>query len=216
MRRLFIKPLWIVLTSVFAVLMVAMFIGGAIANSFSAAINSYFELKGYEQYETDPQNAEDTEYWKSAYRNEDGSIDSAKLSGDVINTAMQIQAEGTVLLWNNDNALPLGNDERALTLLGRRSRKPVYAGWGSANGNMANGDSFLNELSEDGFSINGDVWNFYNAASDDNYDVGAGNDTGATPTGRYLDPRELAWDGMPESTFADYPVAVVVLGRWGG
>ena len=216
MKRLFIKPLWIVLTSVFAVLMIAMFIGGAIANSYSAAINSYFELKGYEQYETDPQNAEDTEYWKSAYRNEDGSLDNSKLSSDVINTAVQIQAEGTVLLWNNENALPLGNDERALTLLGRRSRKPVYAGWGSANGNLANGDDFRNQLQRDGFSVNGAVWDFYASSSDDNYDVGAGNDTGLTPTGRYLDPRELAWDGMPESTFADYPVAVVVFGRWGG
>ncbi len=216
MRRLFIKPLWIVLTSVFAVLMIAMFIGGAIANSYSAAINSYFELKGYEQYETDPQNAEDTEYWKSAYRNEDGTVATMRLRQDAVKTAQQIQAEGTVLLWNNDNALPLGNDERALTLLGRRSRRIVYAGWGSANGNRANGDDFRTELSEDGFSINGDVWDFYNASSDDAYNPGSGNDTGAHTSSRYLDPRELAWDGMPESTFADYPVAVVVLGRWGG
>lgn len=215
-RKILIRPLWIVLTAVFAVLMTGMFIGGAVAHSFSAAINSYFGLLGYEKYETNPGNEEDTEYWKSDYRDESGKVDTARLRNDAIQTAEQIQEEGTVLLWNDNNALPLKEDENALTLLGRRSRRIVYAGYGSANGNTSRGDDLRTELIADGFSINEDVWNFYNASSDDAYNLGAGNDTGVHTDSRYLDPREYDVPSAHVDTFKEYPLAVVVLGRWAG
>ena len=74
--------------------------------------------------------------------------------------ARQVEAEGIVLLRNENNALPLAEDQRSVSLFGRTSVDPVYTGAGSA-ATESSPINYKAALEEQGFSVNGTLYDFY-------------------------------------------------------
>lgn len=74
--------------------------------------------------------------------------------------AQEIEAEGIVLLKNDNNTLPLTKDETNVSLFGRTSVDPIYTGAGSAATESSPIDyktAFINH----GFTINDTLYDFY-------------------------------------------------------
>ena len=74
--------------------------------------------------------------------------------------ARQVEAEGIVLLRNENNALPLAESERAISLFGRTSVDPIYTGAGSA-ATESSPINYKTALEEQGFSVNSMLYDFY-------------------------------------------------------
>lgn len=72
------------------------------------------------------------------------------------------QEEGSVLLKNKNNALPLGRDERSVSLFGRASADPLYSGQASAK--PFSGTSFPEALKQEGFALNQTLLDAYAAS----------------------------------------------------
>lgn len=201
---------FIVLTSVMALLLIAVLVGTYIADLCSAAINSYFGLSSYEKVETGDE-VKDTEYFKSAYKNDKGEADKTKLRNDAVAKAKEVEGEGIVLVWNDDNSLPLSSSERKVSLFGRCSAHLVYSGFGSGGqlNKRYGADSLKTELEEDGFSVNSSLWSFYSDKGTDFTYTSSGAD-------RIVNEVDLA-AYTDTSSYTEYgDAAIIVLGRYGG
>ncbi|MCI9031021.1 MAG: hypothetical protein HFK09_00655 [Clostridia bacterium] len=76
--------------------------------------------------------------------------------------AVQVAAEGDVLLKNEDGALPLADTERKVTLLGIRNARMVRSGFGSgAGGGSAISTLLADSMEREGFSINRKLLSHY-------------------------------------------------------
>ena len=138
----------------------------------------------------------------------------AKEAGEKVNEA--IAGEGSVLLKNEDNALPLG--EAKISLFGKSSADLLHGGSGAGSGSGGTMLGIHEALREVGFSLNPALVNFYNDNTlsgpgrgnpPGNPNITSGYNTGETPVESYTD--------AVESTYADYnDAALVVFSRIGG
>ena len=85
---------------------------------------------------------EDTEYYKSDYDNVGDLIDAGR------KTAQQVLEEGTVLLKNDNHALPLKKGAK-VSLVGVTGYDAVYGGTGSGTIDANEAINFSKSLSED-------------------------------------------------------------------
>lgn len=76
-----------------------------------AAINGVLGTNPYERIE-DKDNSTVINDYKSDFLNNDGSLNDQKMRENSQEVALQAAVEGTVLLWNNEKALPLKENER--------------------------------------------------------------------------------------------------------
>ena len=112
-------------------------------------------------------------------------IDAVEARAQEITT--DINAEGTVLLKNDGNVLPISEK---VNLLGTCSYQQIYLGTGSAGGWNWSADACVNlkdALASEGITVNPDLWQFYI----DNYTANDGQTGGAT---NILDPRDTYAD----------------------
>lgn len=212
------KLLWGILTSIFALLFVAMTVGTAIAMNFgSAAINKIFGTSNYKTV-NDP-DAEPTTFFSSDY----GEMNGEELFDEDKSMIEEAEAEGATLLWNRNASLPLQGDER-VSCLGRWSVELTETGTGSGysitrtqNSAKIRSVNLKEALESRGFSVNKTLWNFYAS--------GAGSTSKVDPKGQCLGNvvwamNETPWSSYSQSvknSFAAYgDVAVVVLSRTGG
>lgn len=126
--------------------------------------------------------------------------------------AAEIIAEGTVLLENEDNLLPLGSDT-TLNVFGWASYSPVYGGTGSGSLNASYPTTTLIDgLNQAGISTNTELTDFYAEYCASRPSVGMRTQDWTLPepnVNRYTD------DMMANAQeFSD--VAMVVIGRVGG
>ena len=215
--------LWMVLTIVFAVLTIVSVVGSAIANIYSAALNSYFDVLPYRLENIDPDEKVDSEYYKSAFVTANGNYDDEALYDYDLRVSQQIVSEGSVLLWNNNNALPL-EKESAVSCFSNTSVNMVYTGTGSGSISTAKVKNFKDALLQYDFKLNDTLWNFY--------ETGAGSKkagygllqkgSAGIGTGEALTVKEVPWnvisaDAGVTSSFAQYgDAAIFMLGRSGG
>lgn len=73
----------------------------------------------------------------------------------------KIGDEGTVLLKNKQNYLPLNKSTKKINVFGWASTNPVYGGGGSGSVNLVNATSILKSLSDAGFQTNTQLSKFY-------------------------------------------------------
>ncbi|MBR0063877.1 MAG: glycoside hydrolase family 3 C-terminal domain-containing protein, partial [Oscillospiraceae bacterium] len=153
------KGLWTALSIVFTVLFVAMLIAGPIANSYEAIINM---VLGTESSKVIGDAGKDyfTADFTAAQQVEEGQ-----------KVVESIVANGSVLLLNRENALPLASGSK-ITLMSVNSAKFVYGGTGSGGMKTDGIDDLRQALEKDGFSVNPTMWAFYTE--------GAGKDYGRT------------------------------------
>lgn len=121
--------------------------GSVIANENETVINQALNIQSYRTEETNASTKlEDKLYFKSAFTN----VGDLNKFGDQM--VQQQIAEGTVLLKNDKNALPLKKTEK-ISLFGDGAYNPVFSGTGSGSVN-ADTVTYARTLKEAGFSVN--------------------------------------------------------------
>ena len=180
---------------------------------------------------TNGANAEqNTEYYKSDYASGEEMLTAAQ------QLAQNIEAEGIVLLKNDNSALPLAKNELNVSLFGRTSVDPIYTGAGSAateSSPVNYKDAFLHH----GFSINETLFDFYanHPYSTESHNIEMMTGMGPMPveyTGRgfisAMGAATFVNDIIAEVPVEDYPAeladsfaeyngaAIVFIGRVGG
>lgn len=158
--------IWTIVTAICALLPATAIVGTYLANFHASALNNLFGCQTYKIVDNDTET--DSEYFKSAYVDENGEYDDETLwAADVI-VAKRVQSEGTTLLWNNDGALPL-DEGSYVSLFGRASAEFRYSGV-SSGGCMGSGSarSMNSVLGDAGFGCNVDLYSFYRSAAPGN------------------------------------------------
>ena len=230
------KTLWIVLTSVFAVLFVAMIVGTAIANSFKGVIDPFFGVVTYKVVTSDETDVSKTEYFKSPHviagktwngqrskNGEDAYYDNEALKKSDYALGEEVEAEGASLLFNK-GALPLakGNKVSAFSI---STTNLCYGGTGSGGVDTKNAPKLKAALSDAGLLTNETLEARYDALAAETLPGSRTKKYGRKnksffQTGQYsigeVPWAEVAKDNVPGS-FASYgDAAIVVLSRVGG
>lgn len=199
--------LWRGLTAVFAVLLAVSLFLAALCFKWEGHINVVLDTRPPVS-----SGSSDTMYYKTEF-SEDGTLSDESL-GSMLKASdahdIQTMAEGAVLVKNADNALPLGADERAVTLFGSGSAKPVYRN--KSGGAGIDGSRVVDlyaALEAKGFRINDALYSAYKN-SGNNRSVGPNWALGVESSAFYT-------DALKASYASDYnDVAIVVLSRMGG
>ncbi len=121
--------------------------------------------------------------------------------------------EGAVLLRNKDNALPLRDNERSITLFGNNVIDPVYATNGGGSGfKAARGGGLVDAFESAGFDINKTLYNAYkNAGMKRVSKASEPQEIGEQPASFYNN------DALKASYADKYnDVAIVMFTRYGG
>ena len=153
------KNIWRGMTTLTASLLTVSVAAGPVVDSYRTDIDKFLGTKSSAMV-TDSTD-EDLYTHKSDYSSTTELLDSIEDLGE------RMSEEGTVLLKNENNALPLSKDEtQKLSLLGFSSYYPVQGGdMGSSltenEGTDADTVDFVEALAAKGFSINEDLQNLY-------------------------------------------------------
>jgi len=127
----------------------------------------------------------------------------------------QVEAEGAVLLMNENNALPLGANSQ-VSCFSNSSVNLVYGGTGSGNIDASKADNLKGALEQVGFGVNETLWNFYLRKDIAKYARKGGGMVSLESTKVSEVPYELYTDDVLNSVPAYGDAAIVVLSRVGG
>ena len=159
------RNIWRGLTTLTASLLTVSVAAGPVVDSYRTDIDKFLGTKSSAMV-TDSTD-EDLYTYKSDYSSTTELLDSIEDLGE------RMSEEGTVLLKNENNALPLSKDEtQKLSLLGFSSYYPVQGGdMGSSlsvnKGTDADTVDFVEALNAKGFSINEDLQKLYKSLEAD-------------------------------------------------
>lgn len=159
------RNLWRGLTTLTASLLTVSVAAGPVVDSYRTDIDKFLGTKSSVMV-TDSTD-EDLYTYKSDYSSTTELLDSIEDLGE------RMSEEGTVLLKNENNALPLSKDEtQKLSLLGFSSYYPVQGGdMGSSlnenKGTDADTVDFVEALDAKGFKINEDLHDLYKSLESD-------------------------------------------------
>ena len=120
----FSKTVYGLSTIFFGILFTIFLIGSNVAPLSSNFINEFFNINPWQPIDTGegvPFN-----YYKSDFVNEDGSLNHEKMRANSEQVALEVATEGSVLLKNEDNALPL-KQESKVSFLGISSNNMASA-----------------------------------------------------------------------------------------
>ncbi|MBQ4426420.1 MAG: glycoside hydrolase family 3 C-terminal domain-containing protein [Oscillospiraceae bacterium] len=184
--------LWSILSGVMAVLLAASIVGGNIANLNRTAIN---EFLGLDSFRTVGSSSEDIFKSDFAYTRDGEVSDANSLWNVSVEAANRAVEEGTVILWNHDNALPLANGS-GVSLFSRSSVDPRYSGQGSGLANTANAVSLVDAMKNAGFSVNDSLVEFYKGQP-------------ARDLSAPFNRNEAAWSSVSDQSFSGYSDAAI-------
>lgn len=192
--------------NVFAVLCGAGYLLGAIAMENQGYVNSLLHEGGTIVKDKEDQNENDPsalEYFKSDYDSVSEVMEAGK------ETCSKVLEEGSVLLKNDNGALPLKEGHRRVSLFGTTSAAPVYSGSGSGSMDASTASSFPSSFEKAGIDYNRKLYQEY-LSYGKKYNSGVG-----------------VWSKIQEKDFStvttaskedmDYSdAAIYVIGRTGG
>lgn len=135
------------------ILVLAIVVNVVLTGPLYTVMNMYFG-KGDAVIEENEATGLSGEYYTSDYA---GAEELLAASEDL---AARIEGEGIVLLKNDNGALPLAENEKAVSLFGRTSVDPIYTGAGSAATESTPVD-YKTAFEEAGFTVNPDLYSFY-------------------------------------------------------
>lgn len=215
MRR---KNLWRGLASAGSLVVVLSLFGSSLAFSYKGAINSALHVQTSRLVNEGASG--DNIYFKSEF-GDFNAENQARLIEATFEQNINEVAEGAVLLRNRDNALPLKENERKVTLFGHASYDPAYKS--SSAGSRPNfGTKYAVDLRQalldDGYEINQTLFDAYGKSTVSRgqvMDFGLGFPI-RVMDGSAVNQEEPADFYTPElqGTFADYnDVAIVVFAR---
>lgn len=178
-------------------------IGGlSIANSQSAAINHALGIAGSVIERSDD---EQYQYYKSSY----GDNEYDKLTSDYLAVCEEVEAEGLVLLKNDNDALPLKTSEKVSCML-TGSVSFNYATSGSSSADTEGYTNLKTALNSVGLAVNDTAWNFYS---------GKLGTYGRTKKGTSYKINEVPYDEVTQdvkNSLTEYSTVIVNIARDSG
>ncbi len=198
---------WIGLAAVCALLLSTALSLTSSAFYYSGYVNSFLGLTG----ET-IQISGDTNYYPSAY-GELNAENSDRLIADERDHNIRAMCEGTVMLRNEDGALPLSAAERRVTLFGNTVNDPVYkTNAGNASFNADRGGELYTAFASAGLQINPAMREAYAASGVTRVSAAT---RGSSTVGEV--PVSFYTDALRASFASDYnDAALVLFSRYGG
>ena len=201
------KALWISLLSTFGVLTVVGAVGNVICQSYRPQINSLLKISR-DSAELNP----DIKYFTSEFESVEKQVEEeGKL-------CTELEAEGAVLLKNENKALPLAKTDK-ISLFSTSSVDPIYGGTGSGQvsaNDAVNLRSAINSTFGAG-TVNVELFKHYVQDLSSYRRVNAGTTGGTIDQYRI---GEAPWNEVMtsdiEATLPAFPNAIVVLSRSGG
>ena len=141
--------LWLGLTAVAGLILAVMIVLTNLGWIYQGYINTFFGVVATSGTSGDVEDVYVSAYGELSAENSEALIEA---EDDFNIRAMQ---EGTVMLRNEDNALPLLAEERRVTLFGNSVKDPVYAtNSGGASFDSGRGGSLYDAFTSAGFAIN--------------------------------------------------------------
>ncbi len=206
------KKLWKLLTSVCCVFLVLALVATAVANYFFTSVNAFLLADTYKIVSTGE--AGDTNYYPDEW---EGYDDWFSYYEEDLCT--RVEAEGAVLLKNENDALPL-NSGAKVSLFSHSSVEMIYGGTGSGSVNTSTAPNLRKGLEAAGAEVNQTLWTFYNTGTGSSYKRSVPALSSCAAKGDYS-INEVPWslieneDGLAD-TFAQYgDAAIFVLARSG-
>lgn len=211
--------LWTGLASACSFLLTASILGMNCMMSYAGTVNSALGISTSRVVNEDGAEAEDTTYFESEY----GELNAENLQtliADTYEQSVTEQEEGSVLLKNNNQALPLAEDETRITLFGHATAQPLYkaASAGSSGYESEYCIDLYTALADAGFSINDTLYNAY-LESETSRGTGAYNFATGTTSEYSMGEEDISFytDELKASWEDDYnDVAIVMFAREGG
>jgi beta-glucosidase len=201
-------------TSITASLLAALIGGMSIANVNEAFINTRLGTSNYRYVSNS--DGSNTTYFKSEFTSIADLIEAKN------NLAVEIASEGTVLLKNENSALPLSKGEN-VTLWGLNSHNPTLGGMIGSSVSVAEDQhtySIEESLQIQGFNLNQDMIDLYSSDAANAYARAGGHSLIPSFTPIYESPAgyavgEASPDIYTDSVLssADNTVAIVVISR---
>lgn len=210
--------LWTGLASACSFLLTASILGMNCMMSYAGTVNGALGISTSRVVNEDGADAEDTTYFESEY----GELNAENLQtliSDTYAESVTEQEEGSVLLKNEDNALPLSEDETRVTLFGHAVAQPLYKN-SSAGSSGYKGEYCIDlytALTDAGFAVNDTLYDAYV-----NSDTTRGNGSatfGQEATEWSMGEEDISFytDELQASWADDYnDVAIVMFAREGG
>ena len=212
--------LW-VLTGTFATLAATFGVALGVTDNFANVINKALgcEDAANKQIEIGDSSKYDSTYFKSDYKSAEELQEADK------KIAEELTEEGSVLLKNENNALPIAKTAK-VTLLGHSSCNTLVCGTGSADINADGAPTLKETLTKRGVSVNETVWNYYvgeinnyqtNPKKGDNSIRGGDGGVKGSYTVNEIPYATLTAASGVEASFDEYnDAAIVVVSRLGG
>lgn len=185
--------------------------GSVIANENAPQINGFLNLETYKLEEVE---GADTKLEDSLYYTSDFAT-IGEVREHAVSVAESVVVEGTVLLKNENDTLPLAKGSK-VSLVGAGAYDPVYGGTGSGGISGAKQVKYNESLEAAGLVVNPTITEKYLSEDWAQYKRGSSGSFGTT---RFL-INEVPWTVLSEatgSTFAEYgDAAIFVVSRRGG
>ena len=165
---LFKRSVWGVCCLFFAIAFTVSAVGGGIAQAkYRDQINGLFGLNPYRKVDVADGTA-DTEYYKSDFRKADGSFDNVAMRNKSLEVSLRAAEEGSVLLWNDNNALPLSEGDK-INLFGIASGSYLVCEQGSGKIYPTITTTLKGELEKCGVTVNAKLVNAYKLLKAEGY-----------------------------------------------
>jgi beta-glucosidase len=197
------------LTNFFVVILVIFTMGYSLANDYRSTLDGYLGTTS----STIVNDGDESELYDylSDYETSDELIEAHKELNE------RLEAEGAVLLKNNESALPLTADgDIKVTLFGMRSNMTQFGGSIGASTATAQNVSFEEAFNSRGFSVNPDMVSFYKGL-EDAYTPGrafSSASVAAVSGATVNEVPQSEYKSAPSESYADYSdAAIIVLGR---
>lgn len=150
MKKRLPKTLFVLFVTLLCILIPA----DDVMTAYSAMINNALNIQSYRVVESDIAADYDSEYFKADFSDPEAY---AKAAAEL---CRQVEAEGLVLLTNQNGALPLPKQAKVSFF----AQGAVYPGYGSTGSSAAKTDgygSLRTAFEKKGFSVNGALWDWY-------------------------------------------------------
>lgn len=213
-------PLWSILTGVSTIMLTVSVVGSYCANTFgSAAINMMFGTSNFKTVTDD--NSEAKDYFTTSY---EFTRDGKSMYQEDTKAIENAEKEGAVLLWNQNNALPLASGKK-VSLLSHSSVDLVECGSGSGyvvtydyNQQKEVRTTMKDAFESRGYEVNPTLWNFYKSGEGSSY-MRTNPKGNCTPWQQWK-VNEVPWSEYTEdvkNSFSMYgDVAIITISRSGG
>ena len=224
---IFSRSLHGILTGLFVFFYIGFTIGQSLTANNSSFINEFLGIDPYEIVKSD--DGEIFNEYVSDFINEDGSFNDKAMRNNSLSVALQTATEGTVLLSNENGALPLAKDSK-ISFFGISSAKYMFIGSGSGHLPVTTTETLAEACGDCGLKVNPKLASAYRMLSGEygHYTTNLGMTLNGTSIGDrcYIESgiKEVPWSkldttsiGNVSSTFSEYgDAAVMIISRNGG